>query len=134
MFIFDKENIDYSQISTQNLIEQFTAKYEENRCFKLPELTESWIRDYLEFLETELFQITSNAHFNQVLKDDFLATSAGSAFAGDVWFNEDGSILSSRIWLFVNSFLFPFFAFYFSYLKKNRRKASERVAGSLPIA
>ncbi len=108
MFIFDKENIDYSKISTQNLIEQFTTGYEENRCFNFPELTESWIRDYLDFLETEHIEITSSAHFNQVLKDDFLGTIAGSAFHGDVWFNEDGSILRSRVWVIVKSISFSF--------------------------
>ncbi|XP_070560503.1 patched domain-containing protein 3-like [Ptychodera flava] len=96
------EEVDYSKTSVQEAIEEVTRELEESSYFHdNNNVTQSWLRDFLDFLTLPTVPSYNNsADFVEILRDSFLSVRP-RPYKLDINFNEDNtSILSSRFYVF----------------------------------
>ncbi|XP_070560683.1 patched domain-containing protein 3-like [Ptychodera flava] len=97
-----EEEVDYSNTRVQEAIENVTRELEESSYFHYNNnVTQSWLRDFLDFLTlTNVPSYNNSDDFVQVLRDSFLSVRS-MPYKIDINFNEDNtSILSSRFYIF----------------------------------
>ncbi|XP_070560774.1 patched domain-containing protein 3-like [Ptychodera flava] len=94
------EEVDYSDTKIQEAIENVTRELEESDYFhNNSDVTQSWLRDFLDYLKILGLTYDSNASFVEYLRERFLMQA--HPYKIDINFNEDNtSILSSRFYVF----------------------------------
>ena len=93
----DKEDLDYTNKSIQNLIVSMTNEIVNgdnkisSQCFGYDILTESWIESYVEYLNThyidngdEISNMTKPEWY-QILYSKFLNSDSGKKYIDDIW-------------------------------------------------
>nr|XP_006812130.1 PREDICTED: patched domain-containing protein 3-like [Saccoglossus kowalevskii] len=84
----------YSNKQTQNEIEQVLTKYENDKYF-YNHITQSWLRDYIVFIDQNGLNYTNEETFIFHLKSNFLTHPLYKHYVSDITF-ENSTIVSSR--------------------------------------
>ncbi|XP_038057590.1 patched domain-containing protein 3-like [Patiria miniata] len=91
------EPIDVWNPVVQDLMEETLAEMEENEYAygKDQNLTVSWLRDYLEFLQTIGLSNPTQTQFVDILRENFLKIPAYQKYSLDVVFSDNGTTVAA---------------------------------------
>ncbi|XP_035699138.1 patched domain-containing protein 3-like [Branchiostoma floridae] len=104
------EKLDYWDPDVQDRVENMLAEFEDTAFTYGKNVSESWLRDYLAYIDricsnpmlppSQQLNLTDKDSFIECLRDRFLNVQGFTKYGHDILFNEDGTeIIASRFFV-----------------------------------